>query len=84
MYKIVVDEEMPKTCRECGLYYINVDDFGPFDTAECEITGKTIGWAYQVKEVLPEWCPIEGSIPKETPNSIEDAPLSKKRQMGWL
>jgi len=66
MYKIVVDREMPKTCYECGLYYIAGDDFSPYlSTAECRITGKTIGWKHEAKEVLPKWCPIEGSIHKE-------------------
>ena len=73
MYKIIVDKKMPKTCYECGLYYIAGDDFSPYlSTAKCRITGEIIGWTHEAKEVLPKWCPIEGSVPKEVPVQSEE------------
>lgn len=65
MYKIVVNRKMPTTCVECGLYTIYEDDFSPFCTCVCDITGKVIGGDLDCKETLPEWCPIENVVPKK-------------------
>ena len=64
MYKIVVDEKMPETCKECGLYCIYEDDYSPAVKSVCRITGQTIDWVRNPDDTLPEWCPIEGSVPK--------------------
>lgn len=80
MYKIIVDKEMPKTCYECGLYFVTEDDFSPLSAAYCRITGEIIGWKHSPKEFLPKWCPIEGSVPKEAPVQSEKEKLEIERK----
>ena len=67
MYKIIVNKKMPTTCRECGLIEEYNDGIFPISTFSCRITDKTIGDSLACEETLPEWCPIENSVPKSMP-----------------
>ncbi len=72
MYKICVNKNIPTTCAECGLIKEHNDGIFPISTFSCRITGKNIGDSLVCEETLPEWCPIEGSVPKSRPKQSEE------------